>query len=358
MRTVQEHAATLGVSAMCGALGVARATYYRQTRPVFGPKPKRPSPPRRLDEEERQAVLEVLHEPRFIDLAPAEVHATLLEEGTYLCSVRTMHRILAEHDEVRERRDQLRHPSYARPELMARGPNELWSWDITKLRGPAKWTYFYLYVILDVFSRFVVGWMVALRESAKLAEKLIGETCARQEVAPGTLTIHADRGSSMRSKPVALLMADLGVTKTHSRPHVSDDNPFSEAQFKTMKYRPDFPQRFGALQDARGFCRDFFDWYNLEHHHSGLGMLTPYDVHNGLAEQRVAERQAALDAAFQAHPQRFPHGRPIARHPPREVWINKPAAAPGAPFAGETTNDQSREASGVTGALHDGRMVQ
>jgi putative transposase len=221
-----------------------------------------------------------------------------------------------------------------------------------KLLGPAKWTYYYLYVILDVFSRYVVGWMVAQRESAALAKKLMAETCARQGVAPGQLTIHADRGSSMTSKPVAFLLADLGVTKTHSRPHISNDNPFSESQFKTMKYRPDFPERFGEIEDARGFCGDFFPWYNDEHHHVALGMLTPTDVHHGLVDQRVGERQAVLDRAFAAHPERFPRGRPIAGRPAREVWINKPVV-PGAPVAGETRSDRSRDASGVTGTTLD-----
>jgi putative transposase len=303
-----------------------------------------------MDDEERQTVLDVLHEPRFADLAPAQVFATLLEEGRYLCSLRTMHRILGEHAEVRERRDQLRHPAYARPELLATRPNELWSWDITKLLGPQKWTYFYVYVILDVFSRYVVGWMVAHRESAALAEKLIEETCVRQRIESGQLTLHADRGSSMTSKPVAFLLADLGVTKTHSRPHVSDDNPFSEAHFKTMKYRPDFPDRFGELEDARAFCCDFFAWYNDEHHHSALGLLTPGDVHHGRTQQRTAERQAVLDRAFAAHPERFPHGRPIAPRPPREVWINKPTQAAGALPAGEPPSDRARAAGGVTAA--------
>jgi putative transposase len=301
-------------------------------------------------DEERQTVLDVLHEPRFADLAPAQVFATLLEECRYLCSLRTMHRILGEHAEVRERRDQLRHPAYARPELLATRPNELWSWDITKLLGPQKWTYFYVYVILDVFSRYVVGWMVAHRESAALAEKLIEETCVRQRIESGQLTLHADRGSSMTSKPVAFLLADLGVTKTHSRPHVSDDNPFSEAHFKTMKYRPDFPDRFGELEDARAFCCDFFAWYNDEHHHSALGLLTPGDVHHGRTQHRTAERQAVLDRAFAAHPERFPHGRPIAPRPPREVWINKPTQAAGALPAGEPPSDRARVAGGVTAA--------
>ena len=267
----------------------------------------------------------MLHERRFVDLAPAEVYATLLDEGRYLCSERTMYRILAEHHEVRERRNQLRHPRYAAPELLARQPNELWSWDITKLLGPAKWTYFYLYVMLDVFSRYVVGWMLAHRESASLAEQFIHETCLRQGIERGELTIHADRGSAMTSKPVALLLADLGVTKTHSPPHVSNDNPFSEAQFKTLKYRPTFPTRFGSIQDARVHCHVFFPWYNTEHHHSGLGLLTPADVHHGVAEERVAARATVLAAAHAAHPERFPAGRPHPPARPGEVWINPPA---------------------------------
>ena len=235
-----------------------------------------------------------------------------------------MYRLLARRAEVRERRDQLRHPTYAAPELLARRPNELWSWDITKLLGPAKWTYFYLYVMLDVFSRYVVGWMVAHRESATLAERFIHATCGRQGIDRGQLTIHADRGPAMTSKPVALLLADLGVTKTHARPHVSNDNPFSEAQFKTLKYRPAFPARFGSIQDARAHCHVFFPWYNTEHHHSGLGLLTPADVHHGVAEQRIAARATVLATAYAAHPERFPAGQPQPPARPLEVWINPP----------------------------------
>jgi putative transposase len=326
MNAVIDNAAEFGVLATCNAFGVSRATYYRHRAPMLGPKPRRASPPRRLCDAERAAVLDVLHEPRFVDLAPAEVHATLLDEGRYMCSARTMHRVLAENLEVRERRNQLRHPSYAAPQLLATRPNALWSWDITKLLGPTKWSYFYLYVILDVYSRYVVGWMVARCESAALAHKLIAETCARQGIAAGQLTLHADRGASMKSKPVALLLSDLGVTKTHSRPHVSDDNPFSESHFKTLKYRPGFPARFGEIEDARGFTADFVAWYNHDHHHSGLAMLTPADVHFGRAQQRVEERQVVLDRVFDAHPERFPHGRPVVRQPAREVWINKPKA--------------------------------
>ncbi len=269
-------------------------------------------------------MLDALHEQRFVDLAPAEVYATLLDEGRYLCSERTMYRLLAAHQELRERRNQFRHPHYAAPELLARRPNQLWSWDITKLLGPAKWTYFYLYVMLDVFGRYAVGWMIAHCESATLAERFIRETCARQGIERDQLTVHADRGPVMTSKPVALLLADLGVTKTHTRPHVSNDNPFSEAQFKTLKYRPALPERFGSIQDARAHCHVFFEWYNSEHHHAGLGLLTPADVHHGQADQRAAARATVLTAAYAAHPERFSAGRPRPPARPLEVWINPP----------------------------------
>ncbi len=327
MATVLATGPRLGIAPTCAALGLPRATYYRRRQPR-SPRGCRRSPARALAPAERQAVLARLHEPRFVDLAPAEIYATLLDEGTYLCSARTMYRILAAHHEVRERRNQLRHPPYAAPELLATRPNQLWSWDITKLLGPATWTYFYLYVILDVFSRYVVGWMVAHREAAILAHQLIADTCARQGIAPAQLTLHADRGTSMTSKPVALLLADLGVAKTHARPHVSNDNPFSEAQFKTLKYRPAFPPRFGGLEDARAFCQAFFAWYNREHHHSGLGLLTPHDVHHGLAAARLAGRAAVLVRAHAAHPERFPRGVPRPALLPTEVWINRPAPRP------------------------------
>jgi putative transposase len=322
MQAVVDFAPIVGIVAACAALGLARATFYRRRRPATLPAPRRIH--RALSVEERQRVLDVLHEPRFMDLSPAEVYATLLDEGRFLCSVRTMYRVLAANGEVRERRNQLRHPRYAVPELLATAPNQLWSWDITKLLGPVKWTYFHLYVILDVFSRYVVGWMVAHRESATLAQKLIAETCARQAIEPNQLTIHADRGTSMKSKPVAFLLADLGVTKTHSRPHVSNDNPFSEAQFKTLKYRPGFPDRFGCIEDARAFCHSFFSWYNWQHHHSGISWLTPRDVHYGTAPERLRDRAAVLTAAHAAHPERFTRGQPKPPELPKEVWINKP----------------------------------
>jgi putative transposase len=329
MSTVTEMSMVLGVAAVCAAVGLARATYYRHLKPKQ-PR-RRTASPRKLGEEERRSVLAALHEPRFADLAPAEVYATLLDEGRYLCSERTMYRVLAENSEIRERRNQLRHPHYSPPELLATRPNQLWSWDITKLLGPAKWTYYYLYVILDVFSRYVVGWMVAHRETAALAERLIEETCRRQHIAAGELTIHADRGTSMTSKPVALLLSDLGVTKSHSRPHVSNDNPYSEAHFKTLKYRPAFPDRFGSVEDSRAVCDDFFGWYNLDHHHSGLGLLTPHDVHHGLAQARIDARAATLAEAWRAHPERFPHGLPAPPALPAEAWINKPKLLVAAP---------------------------
>jgi putative transposase len=277
-----------------------------------------------LSQAEQQRVLATLHEPRFVDVAPPQVYAQLLEEGRYLCSIRTMYRLLAANDEVRERRAVASHPVYSKPELLATRPNEVWSWDITKLKGPAKWTYYYLYVILDIFSRYVVGWMIARRESATLAKRLIAVSCRKQNIGAEQLTLHADRGSSMKSKIVAQLLADLGVTKTHSRPHVSNDNPFSESQFKTMKYRPEFPRRFGCLQDARAFACDFFPWYNGEHRHSGLALYTPSDVHYGRVEQVRQSRQTALDAAYRRHPNRFVRQPPQAAMPPQTVWINPP----------------------------------
>jgi putative transposase len=320
------------VVAACDFLAVARASFYRQ-RPLLGPPTsplpepvlERPSPARSLSPDERANVLAILHAPRFQDRAPAAVQATLLDEGQYLCSARTMYRLLEQAGESRERRDQLVHPPYQKPELLATAPNQLWSWDITKLLGPAKWTYFYLYVILDVFSRYVVGWMVAHRESVELAKPFIEETIRKHQIPAGQLTIHADRGRVMTSKPVAFLMADLGVTKTHSRPYVSDDNPYSESHFRTMKYRPEFPDRFGCIQDARAFCQQFFPCYNREHRHSGLGLLTPAVVHFGQAPAVLAARQTVLDAAYQAHPDRFVRRPPKTLPLPSEVWINKPA---------------------------------
>jgi len=322
MQAVQEHGSTIGTTTACRALSLPRATYYRRLSPPV--RLARPKPPRALDDHERREVLDVLHSPDYLDKAPATIVATLLDQGKYHCSASTMYRILAEENEVRERRNQLRHPNYTKPELLATAPNRVWSWDITKLLGPVKWSYYYLYVILDIFSRYAVGWMLADRETATLARRLIAETCERQVVEPDKLTLHADRGSSMKSKPVAQLLADLGVTKTHSRPHVSDDNPFSESQFKTLKYRPEFPKRFGCIQDARAFCRTFFDWYNNEHRHSGIAMLTPATVHYRQAEKVIEQRQVVLRNAYTRHPERFVNKIPEPMKPPAAVWINQP----------------------------------
>jgi putative transposase len=316
------------ITAACVAVGLARATYHRHARAAAGPPTvacPRPTPPRALSADERQDVLDVLREPRFVDQAPAEVWATLLDEGVHLCSVSTMYRILHENDEVKERRQQLRHPAYAKPELLAERPNQVWSWDISKLMGPAKWTYFYLYVIIDIFSRRVVGWCVADTESAALFKPLFEDTVAKHAVNPGQLTLHADRGPSMKAKATALLLADLGVTKSHSRPYTSDDNPFSEACFKTVKYQPQFPKRFGCTQDAKTFCRAFFDWYNQDHHHHGIGLMTPNQVHYGQADAIQAARQATLDSAFRANPARFVNKTPAPPQKPTAVWINPPA---------------------------------
>ncbi len=328
MTTAVELVPIVGPTRAAAAVAVPRASLYRARRPQpASPPAPRPAPPRALTATERQAVLDVLHSERFCDRAPKAVFATLLDEGVYLCSWRTMYRVLATAAEVRERRHQLRHPAYAKPELLATGPNEVWSWDITKLRGPVKWSYYYLYVILDIFSRYVVGWMVAAQESAALAERLITATCEKQEIAAGQLTIHADRGSAMTAKSVALLLADLGVTRTHSRPHVSDDNPYSEAQFKTLKYHPTFPERFGSIQDARAFCQSFFPWYNTEHRHDALGLLTPEVVHYGRTADVLAQRRAILDAAYAAHPERFVRKPPEPLAPPTAAWINPPTSA-------------------------------
>jgi len=327
MEAVDALSPDVGTRAACKAFGISRATHYRHKTTPCAAVPARPTPPRALSPDERQTVLDTLHSERFVDLAPHEVYATLLDEGEYLCSIRTMYRILEENQEVKERRNQLRHPAYAKPELLATGPNQVWSWDITKLLGPEKWSYFYLYVILDIFSRYVVGWMVADRESAALAKRLIAETSCKQNIVPGRLTLHADRGSSMKSKPVALLLSDLGVTKTHSRPHTSEDNPFSESQFKTLKYRPDFPKRFGSIEDARAFSQGFFSWYNREHRHTGIALLAPEVVHYGKAPEILREREKVLIAAYTAHPERFVAKAPASKPLPDAVWINPPKSA-------------------------------
>jgi putative transposase len=322
--------ATVGVRAACAVLGAAQAGYYRRHR--HSPAPTRPAPvhqrdrpqPRALSGAEREAILQVLHSDRFVDLAPAQVWAILLDEGVYLGSQSTFYRLLRAASGTGERRRQATHPAAVKPELAATCPNSVWSWDITKLLGPAKWTYYYLYVLLDIYSRYVVGWMLATRESAVLAEKLIADTCAKQGIDPAQLTLHADRGSSMTSKPVAFLLADLGVTQSHSRPHVSNDNPFSESQFKTLKYRPDFPARFASIEAARAHCQHFFTWYNDDHRHSGLGLHTPADVHHGLADAVRVQRGLVLDAAYHAHPERFVRQPPQPPKIPTNSWINPP----------------------------------
>jgi putative transposase len=292
-----------------------------------------------LSASEREEVLQVLHSERFVDAPPAQVHATLLEEGSYLCSPRTMYRLLAESGEVRERRDQLQHPRYARPELVATAPKQVWSWDITKLKGPSKLVYFYLYVILDIFSRYVVGWMIAEAENAGLAERLIEQSCLKQGIAPDQLTLHADRGSPMISKTVAQLLAELGIDKSHGRPRISNDNPFSEALFKTAKYRPAMPERFAAVSHAREVFRGVFDWYNNQHHHSGITYLTPAVVHHGRADEILGRRHRARMAAYLAHPDRFVNGPPQRESLPTQVWINPPEKTTHQDAPGSTQTD-------------------
>lgn len=330
MQAVESLEVGVGTAAACRALALPRATVYRRRAAMASPTvlAPRPIPQRALTLSEKEGVLEVLRDERFADKAPAEVYATLLDASRYVCSVRTMYRILAEAKEVRERRDQLRHPAYTKPELLATGPNQVWSWDITKLKGPVKWTYYHLYVMLDIFSRYVVGWMVAPHESGNLAGRLLAASCRKQDIEPGQLTLHADRGTSMKSKCLALMLSDLGVTKTHSRPHVSNDNPFSEAQFKTLKYRPDFPERFGAIQDARAHCQSFFDWYNNEHRHSGIGLMTPEMIHYKQSEAVIEARQHVLTNAYELHPERFVRRPPTPPAAPTVAWINPPRMPP------------------------------
>ncbi len=314
-------------AAACAALGVSRASVQRRRARLTAQlaiRRSRPIPARALTTSQQQIVLDLLHAPRFADQAPAEIYATLLDEGAYYCSIRTMYRILARNGQVRERREQLRHPTYRKPELLAERPNEVWSWDITKLMGPTKWSYFYLYVILDIFSRRVVGWCVADAESATLFKPLFDDAIAKHNVPPGQLTLHADRGGPMKAKATALLLADLGVTRSHNRPYVSNDNPFSESHFKTLKYQPQFPQRFGCIEDARSFCRRFFNWYNQDHHHTGIGLMTPDQVHYGQTDAVHAARQTTLDQAFRDAPERFVNKPPMPPAKPTAAWINPP----------------------------------
>jgi len=317
----------VGIVAACAALGVSRASHYRAQQPKPEPKP-RPRPARALGDEERAHVLARLDSEPFVDMAPAQVYAKLLEDGEYLCSTRTMYRVLDAADQVQERRAQRRHPEYKKPQLVATAPNQVWSWDTTKLPGPTKGTYYTLYVILDIFSRFIVGWQVAMSESATLAKELITACCGQQGIVPGQLTIHADRGSPMIAKSTAQLYLDLGVAKSHSRPHTSNDNPYSESNFRTMKYRPEMPEQLGSLEHARQVTRVLVDWYNEDHYHVGLALLHPVDVHYGRTADIVAARQRVLDAAHQQHPERFVRGRPVQKSPPAAAWINPPPMAP------------------------------
>lgn len=327
MTIVEQLGQQIGLAAACRHLNVVRSSLYRGRQPKTEPKPP-PTPRRALSPDERAEVRAVLNSERFQDSPPRQVYATLLDEAHYLCHWRTMYRILDEYQEVAERRDQRQQANYQKPELVATASNQVWSWDITQLKGPAKWCYFYLYVILDIFSRYVVGWLIAEQESAELAQRLIAETCAKQGIEPEQLALHSDRGSPMTSKLVSQLLTDLGIIKSHSRPRVADDNPYSEAQFKTLKYRPDYPDRFQDLSHARQWGQSVFTWYNHDHYHSALGLLTPASVHYGQADIILAQRQQVLQAAYLAHPERFVKGLPVVPAPPKEVWINQPKSDP------------------------------
>lgn len=321
-------AAKIGLKRACEALGVPRSSVYRarlscKDQPHPAPQP-RLAPSHALSSEEREQVRETLNSERFMDKAPRQVYAALLDEGRYLCHWRTMYRVLAAHDEVRERRRVRRHPVYKKPELLATAPNQVWSWDITYLRGPHKWEHYPLYTVLDIYSRYVVGWMIAELESSDLARQLIAATALKQDIQPDQLILHADNGAPMRGKPLSQLLVDLGITKSHNRPHTSDDNPFSEAHFKTMKYRPDYPNRFTSLSEARVWARCFFAWYNEQHYHSGLNLFTPASVHFGEAAAIQQQRQAVMLTAYAAHPARFVRGQPFVKAAPAAVWINPP----------------------------------
>jgi len=326
MSAISNSSDLLDLRSACDAIGMPRSTYYRGLKQPRGARTTSSRHPRALSGQERQQVLDQLHAERFVDQAPAEIYSTLLDEGIYLCSVRTMYRILNQAHEVKDRRRQRSKRNYKKPELLAAAPNQVWSWDITKLKGPMKWNYFYLYVIIDIFSRYVVGWMVADRENSIHAKNLIGTTAERQKIEPDTLTLHSDRGAPMKSKVTGQLLADLGITKSLSRPSVSDDNPYSEAHFKTVKHNPWFPECFGSIQDANSYCRMFFNWYNNEHKHSGIGFVTPNQLHHGAAKEIIENRKQVLKAAYRQHPERFVNKEPAPAKLPSVAWINPPTS--------------------------------
>ena len=324
MEIVDQHAEAFGVAPSCDALGVSRASYYRWKERPEEPPVSRRRPPRKLTEEEEAMILEILNSDRFMDQAVPTVYSTLLDEEEYMCSSRTMYRILERQKQVRQRRHDREHPVYQKPELLATGPNQVWSWDITKIKGPQPWIFYNLYVVIDVFSRYVVAWAISEYESGEQARALIDAACTRQGIGPNHLTVHSDRGKAMRSRTLADLLGELGVERSFSRPHVSNDNPYSESQFKTLKYHPSYPERFGSIEDVGSHMRAFFKWYNTEHRHSGIAMMTPEVVHTGRSEQVWNSRKKTLQRAYQKHPERFVKGNPEPRKVPEEVWINQP----------------------------------
>ena len=323
---IDDLSAKIGKSKACNGFGIPRSSYYywkrKKTAKTTDIRCKFPG--FAYTPVEKDGITKLINSEKYVDKTPYEIYASKLDEGEYLCSVRTMYRILKENNQVKERRDVRRRSNYEKPELLATRQNQIWTWDITKLKSDMKWTYYYLYVMIDIFSRYVVGWMVAYRELASLAEIFIKETTQKQGIVPKQLTIHADNGSSMKSKQVALLLSDLGITKSHSRPYVSNDNPYSESHFKTMKYRPEFPKHFYSMAEAKKFCRLFFNWYNKEHYHSGIGYLTPESVHYGYYDTILENRRQVLLKAYELNPKRLRFKKPNLKNLPKNVWINKP----------------------------------
>lgn len=324
MTVIERNKSQFPITVLCETLGVNRSTWYNHLAPKTTPEGR--TPPRKLAESERAEVLRTLNSETFQNESVPTVYAKLLDKETYLCSQRTMYRILKDQKQTRPRRHEREHPNYHKPQLVATGPNQVWSWDITRLKGPKSWIFYELYVVIDIYSRCIVSWCLSEHESGEQAKALIKAACIREGINKHQLTVHSDRGRAMRSKQLSDLYGELGIIRSLNRPRVSNDNPYSESQFKTLKYRPDYPDRFGSIEDARTHLRAFFEWYNTEHRHSGIAMMPPAEVHAGRSEEIRRKRQTILRKAHQRHPERFVRGIPQAKGVPEKVWINEPVS--------------------------------